>query len=106
MRSEESIVSGGLEYPALWVRCRAAASFKPHEILIHIQAADLTDPLPFFVDSDLVDPSQLPTGEEIDGRVKVLFLDRVNGQLVVEVPGEPISYGPKILIGEDLVAQE
>ena len=64
------------------------------------------DPLPFFVDNDLVTPSEVPQGEEVEGRVKVMFLDRVNGQLIVEVPGEPISYGPKILIGEDLVAQD
>lgn len=106
MRPEESIISGGLEYPALWVRCWAAASFKPHEMLIHIQASDVTDPLPFFVDSDLVNPSDLAEGQEIESRVKVMFLEQLSGQLIVEVPGEPVSYGPKIRIGEDLIAQE
>lgn len=103
---EESIISGGLEYPAVWVRCRATASFKPHETLVHINAKGVTDPLPFFIDSDLVSPSELTPGTEVDGQVKVLFLDESDGHIIIEVPGEPISYGPKILIGEDLVVRD
>lgn len=102
----ESIISGGLEYPALWVRCKAAPSFKPHETLVHIKAEGLADPLPFFVASDLVRPSDLMLGDEVDGRVKVMFLDDVDGEIIIEVPGEPISYGPKIVVGEDLVVQD
>ncbi|MGH9894646.1 MAG: hypothetical protein ACREA0_22250 [bacterium] len=98
----DSIVSGGLEFPACWVRCRATASFKPGEVLVRIEAEGAPDPLPFFVDSELVDPSELRRDQEVEARVKVMFLGHEPGRLVVEVPGEPVSFGPRILVRESL----
>jgi hypothetical protein len=100
----DSIVSGGLQYEAAWIYCKAAASFKPYEALVRIQPSDLLEPLPFFVDRELVEPADLPTGEEIDGRVKCILLEQADGFAVVEVPGEPLSFGPKIRVSKQLMS--
>ena len=100
----DSIVSGGLEFPAAWLRCSAAATYKPDEALIRVRAAatELEDQdLAFLVDSDLVNPSDLPSGREVAGTVKVMFVGEENGTATVQVLGEPISYGPRIVVPSD-----
>jgi hypothetical protein len=101
----ESIRSGGLEYDAAWVRCRARTSFKPDEALILIDARDVDQPLDFFVDSSLVRPDQLPRDHDVEGAVKVILLGRENGAVVIEVLGEPLSFGPRFTVSDELLTE-
>lgn len=97
----ETIRSGGLEYEADWISCQARASFKPDEALVRIQAVDVNEPLGFFVDSELVTPREL-SKILVDGAVKVIVVERNGGISTVAVPGEPISFGPRISISNEL----
>lgn len=101
----ESITSGGLEYDAVWVRCRARASFKPDEALVLIDAQDVEEPLDFYIDSSLVRPAPLSREHEVEGEVRVIMLGSENGSVLIEVPGEPLSFGPKFAISPDQLAE-
>jgi hypothetical protein len=101
----ESIRSGGLEYDAAWVRCTAHASFKPDEALVLIDAQDVAEPLDFFVDSSLVHPAELPRDHAVNAEVKVIVLGRQDGSALIEVLGEPLSFGPKFAVSTDLMTE-
>jgi hypothetical protein len=93
--------SGGVTVDAAWLKCRATASFKEREAFITIRAQEVPDPvLAFFVDVQLVKASvdPLPRDSEVEGQVHVFLLERQNGTAVVEVPGEPVSFGPKVVV--------
>ncbi len=100
----ERMRSGGLEYDAVWVRCRLAASFKPNEAIISVTAQDIDQPLDFFVDTSFVRPSDPPRGEQVDGEVQAILLEEQNGTVLVQIPGEAVSYGPKIPVSRGLLA--
>lgn len=104
MTSGNRIRSGGMEYEAVWVRCRVAASFKPEEAVVSLRDNELNQPLDFFVDANNVRPEGLVRGEQVDGEVKALLLDRKDGTVLIQVPGEPVSYGPKITVSMDAIA--
>lgn len=99
--AEETLLSGGMVYEAGWLMCKAAASFKRGEAVVRVDAADPKQLLGFFVDSDLVQPSDLPK-TEVDGKVKVIVVERNGGTSRVSVPGEPFSFGPQIVVQNDL----
>src|SRR5438445_13551062 len=98
----ETILSGGQQFPAVWVLCKAAASFKPNEALVWIATKDVKE-AEFFVDKSLVRPEKL-SKDPVDGQVKVMVLSREDHSVIVEVPGEPISYGPRIRVDEKVLA--
>lgn len=95
---DRTIRSGGVQYDAAWVRCRAARSFKSGEALVRIDVDELDEPLAFYVDATYVQPSELPGDGEVDAVVRVILLDRDNGTALVQVIGEPVSYGPNIRV--------
>lgn len=70
-----------------------------------IDAKDVAQPLDFFVDSSLVRPGELPRDHSIEGAVKVILLGRENGSAVIEVLGEPLSFGPRFAVSEDLLTE-
>jgi hypothetical protein len=101
--TESMIQSGGLSFPAAGLRCRAQASSREDEALIKIRAQDSPRPLAFYVESLLVSPAGgvSLTREEVEGTVQVILLSRENGSATVEVPGEPVTFGPKVVVPSD-----
>ena len=105
----DSISSGGITYDAVWLRCELTPSFRPDEVVVHIPAADAPEPLTYYVHPDFVryDRGQPDPGAKAaePGRVLVIRLSEGDsGELLVEVPGEPASFGPRVTVRSDLVA--
>lgn len=98
------IVSGGMSYQSVWLRCLVSPSFKSDEVYVRIEAEGVTEWPSFFVDPSLVRGGIPAKGEEVEGEVEVILIESHNGTLVVEVPGEPVSYGPKIVVPRSLLA--
>ncbi len=69
-----------------------------------IDAVDEVPPIEFFVDRSLVQPSSLPIDASIDAKVQVTVLHSDNGTTVITVPGEPITFGPRLTIPSHLLA--
>lgn len=87
-----------------WIACRAAASPKADEAIVGIAAIDESRPIEFFVDRSLVEPSSLKLEEAVDARVQVTVLHRDNGTAVITVPGEPITFGPRLTVQSGLLS--
>jgi hypothetical protein len=86
-----------------WVACRAAASPKADEALVGIVTTEGPLPIQFFVDKTLVEPSTLPLGDPIEAHLLVTVLSRTNGHSTIDVPGEPITFGPRVTVDTDLL---
>jgi len=97
-----TLVSGGMEYEASWLACKASASFKEEEAVVRVQTVDFPTPLGFFVDKELVEPKEL-SSVEVDGKVKVILVHKNGGTSTVSVPGEPVSFGPRIVVDNQLL---
>lgn len=98
----EREVTDGPKYEAAWLQCRLSTALKADEARVRVVDTGTPEPPTFFVAKSLVDPK--PTGtNEIAGRVRVTLRNRRNGTSVVEVPGEPLSYGPMIEVPSKLV---
>ena len=81
-----------------WLRAQARGSYKPEEAVVTIAAREIPESaVGFFVDKNLVDVAggSLDESNDIPAKVRVMLIERRNGSAVVEVPGEPISLGPK-----------
>ena len=89
-------------FESAWLRCRVAASFKPDEAFVRVLNAFAAEPPEFYVSSSLVSPSP-PQIDEQDGQVRVTLLHRHNGRSLVEVSGEPITFGPRFEVPTDLL---
>lgn len=100
----DTILSGGVSYRSVWLRCLVSPSFKPDEVRIRLEVEDGGEAPSFYVDPELVRGATPIQGREVQGEVKVILIESHNGTLVVEVPGEPISYGPKIIVPRSLLA--
>jgi hypothetical protein len=87
----------GPKFEGAWLACLLSASYKADEALVRIVHTGSTEPPAFYVGLDLVKPEP-PMNDEIAGMVRVTLLNRENGTSVVEVPGEPVSYGPRIQV--------
>jgi hypothetical protein len=87
----------GDKFEGAWLACLLSASYKADEALVRIVDTGSTEPPAFFVARSLVQPDP-PTDQEVPGQVRVTLLNRDNGTSVVEVPGEPVSYGPRIQV--------
>ena len=81
-----------------WIACRATASPKAEEAIVGIVAIDEDRPIEFFVDRSLVQPDSLKIDASIDAQVQVTVLHSENGTTVITVPGEPITFGPRLTI--------
>jgi hypothetical protein len=65
------------------------------------------EPPTFYVDPTIVRglPSVLEPGEEATAEVMAFFLDRRDdGYLIVQIPGEAVSYGPRLVVPAELAA--
>ena len=100
----ETILSGGVNYPSVWLHCWVSPSFKPDELYVRVEAEGGAESPSFFVDPQLVRGATPVQGREVEGEIEVILIESHNGSLVVEVPGEPVSYGPKIIVPRSLVA--
>jgi len=100
----DTILSGGVNYRSVWLRCWVSLSFKPNELYIRVESEDPGETPSFYVDPELVRAPTLIAGKEVEGEVEVILIEAHNGTLVVEVPGEPVSYGPKIIVPRSLVS--
>lgn len=96
-------MTDGPKYESAWLVCRLAASFKQGEAFVRVMGTGTPEPPAFFVANSLVEPKP-KAKDEIDGRVRVTLHHRRNGTSIVEVPGEPLSYGPKIEVPSNLVS--
>jgi len=88
-------------FQSVWCRCRLSASLKPDEAFIRIDEAFAPEPPAFYVKSSLVSPQ--PLAEEADGRVRVTLLHQNNGRSLVEVSGEPLTFGPRVEVPTELL---
>ena len=95
-------MSDGPKFESAWLKCKLAQSFKPSEAFVRVVGTGTPEPPSFYVAKSLVDPKP-QAHHEIDGRVRVTLRHRQNGTSIVEVPGEPLSYGPKIEVPSNLV---
>lgn len=95
-------MTDGPKFEGAWLACLLSASYKPDEALVRIVNTGSTEPPAFFVARALVQPDP-PMDAEIEGAVRVTLLNRENGTSVVEVPGEPVSYGPRIQVPTGLL---
>lgn len=85
---------GEVLFESAWLQCRLSASFKPGEAFVLIPTAYAPEAPAFYVSSSLVSPQ--PQAAEADGKVRVTLLHRNNGRSLVEVSGEPVSFGPRV----------
>lgn len=98
----DEITSGGLRYETVRVHGQVSRSYKTGEVVAKLQLPDEPEPLIFFMDESMVD--RVPDlGQEIGSLITVILLERQNGNVVVEVPGEPASFGPKIVVPSSLL---
>lgn len=98
----DTLRSGGAMFDSVRLRCLVQASRKGDEAIVTLVGVPgvVIDPA-FFVDPILVDPSP-PPSSAAEGSVQVLLLEERDDELVIEVPGEPASYGPKLLVPRSL----
>lgn len=102
-----SISTGGITYDAVWIACELTKSFRPDEVAVHIQAVGVPEVVTYYVHPDFVryDSSDPNKNAVEPGQVLVIRLaDDENGELLVEVPGEPASFGPRLTVASNLVA--
>ncbi len=101
-----TMTSGGESYETVWLRARVKASRKPDLLIIQLSVPGLVEPPTFYVDPAIVRVGkQLQPGEETDGEVQAILLgSRPDGKLVIHVPGEAVSYGPRLVVPQDLAA--
>lgn len=90
----------------IWLRAKVKASRKPDLFIVQLFVPGLVERPTFYVDSAVVRiPTQLRAGQEADGEVQAILIEaRDDGKLVVQVPGEAVSYGPRLVVPEDLAA--
>lgn len=104
MGFEVRISGSGFPYDEQWLKCEASQSKKDDLALVKVQVQDSVEPALFFVSSSLVEPNVLPTdGVFTPGRVKSALIEMHNGTAIVEIPGEAVSYGPKVFVSKDLL---
>ena len=101
-----TITSGGVVFDAAWLRCRVRASRRKDELIVSVPGVpDAVTAPAFFVDPTIVQTeSTARLDQDVDGVVKVLLLEQREQEAVVEVPGEPVSYGPKLLVPLSLLS--
>lgn len=101
-----TMTSGGETYQTVWLRARVKASRKPDLLIVQLLVPDLVEPPTFYVDPAIVRvPTQLQPGDEADGEVQAILVEsRADGKLVIHVPGEAVSYGPRLVVPQDLAA--
>jgi hypothetical protein len=105
--ANDTMISGGVLFQTVRLRCRVLASKKQDTLIVTVPGVpDTITPPSFYVDPLVVETSQPVTTEgDVGGTLQVLLLEeRSDDTIVVEVLGEPVSYGPKLLIGRNLLA--
>lgn len=81
-------------FQSAWLQCKLSASFKPDEAFVRIEGAFTPEIPTFYVSRSLVDPQ--PTEAEVDGQVRVTWLHRGDVRSLVEISGEPVTFGPRV----------
>ncbi len=101
-----TMTAGGETYQTIWLRAKVKASRKPDLFIVQLLVPGLVEPPTFYVDPAIVRvETRLRRGEEVDGEVKAILLEVCDdGKLVVQVPGEAVSYGPRLVVPQDLAA--
>lgn len=100
------ITTGGQILQTVWLQARVKASRKPDLLIVQLSVPGLVEPPTFYVDPALVRLStKLEPGQEADGEIQVVLLgSRPDGTLMVQVLGETVSYGPRLVVPPDLAA--
>lgn len=101
-----TMTSGGETYQTVWLRARIKASRKPDLLIVQLLVPGFVEPPTFYVDPEMVRvATELQPGEEADGEVQAILVgSRPDGKLMVHVPGEAVSYGPRLVVPQDLAA--
>jgi hypothetical protein len=94
----------GAHHKAVWLACKLSTSIKENEAFVRVANVGTNESPSFYVPRALVRPVPVPA-EELDGEVKVTLVYRKNGSSVVDVPGEPLSFGPRIQVPSQLLAE-
>jgi len=98
----ETISAGGEILKTVWLRARVKASRKPDVYIVQFVVPGLVEAPTFYVDPAIVRVGPLQAGEEADGQVQALLVESRGGKLVVDILGEAVSYGPRLVIPEEL----
>ena|ERR1700681_3016161 len=85
----------------VWLQCQLSTGFKTDEAFVRVLLEEKPEPPSFYVSRTLVRPA--PTRDEQPGQVRVTLLHRDNGRSTVEVPGEPLSFGPRLEVPSALI---
>ena len=99
-----SLLSGGVEFDTRWLSCSARAAGKKDQAFVQVTGTARMGRLAFYVARSLVKPERLGD-QPVDAKLKVLLLEERDAQAVVAVPGEPVSFGPKILVPTNLLQE-
>lgn len=96
--------NGRESLPTIWLRSRIKASKKPG--LFIAQLNDIPDVIEapiFYMDASTVRvPEEVKAGETYEGHIAAILFDEVDETLVVQVMGEPVSYGPNLSVPKAL----
>lgn len=93
----------GTHHTGVWLACRLQTGMKSGEAFVRVPTDQAESPA-FYVSAKLVRPE--PLVDEADGQVRVTLLSKANGSSVVEVPGEPLSFGPRIEVPSRLLIDQ
>lgn len=104
---EESIDVGGRSHRVIWLKATVKGSKKEDMLIVQLRVPGLIEPPTFYVDpSDVRGVGQLGPGDEATGEVMAFLVgERPDDEkLIVQVSGEAVSYGPKLVVPLGLAA--
>lgn len=97
--------AGGETYHTVWVRARVKASQKDDLMIVQLLVPGLVEPPTFYVDPAVVRVRSLEPGQESEGELQAILIEsRTDGKRVIHVPGEAVSYGPRLVVPAELAA--
>jgi hypothetical protein len=91
----------------IWLRATTKGSRNPDMLIVQLKVPGLVEPPTFYVDPSLVRGVPMPVspGDGAEGQVMAFLVDkRADGKLIVQIPGEAVSYGPRLVVPGDLAA--
>jgi hypothetical protein len=94
----------GTEYRLVELRARVRRTKNPDVYMVKLVLAGLAEPAAFFTSpSEVV--ANASNGSEVDGKVRAILLEELaDGNLVVLMPGDPVTYGPRLIVPKSLAS--
>lgn len=103
--TSETITAAGETLQTVWLRASVKASKKPGLFIVQLDVPELIERPTFYVEkSDIRLEGHAEPGTWVDGQVRVLLMGEDGDTLVVQVPGDAVSYGPRLVVPQALAA--